>query len=170
MSGKTTDNYTSVVATTFYTDNVLTARDAQIELPEAAYLTADVNVGGTISVPLRHLIDNMEMTITKVGADSKIGRMLSPKMHNYEARFVQEVVDVNGNAREVGAKAFIKGIPNKIPAVSINPSEASELEATITVFRYELFIDGVQQFCIDKTAGIIKVNGTDYGKNLNSML
>lgn len=170
MSGKTTDNYTSVVATTFYTDNVLTARDAQIELPEAAYLTADVNVGGTISVPLRHLIDNMEMTITKVGADSKIGRMLSPSMHNYEARFVQEVVDVNGNAREVGAKAFIKGIPNKIPAVSVNPSEASELEATITVFRYELFIDGVQQFCIDKTAGIIKVNGVDYGKNLNSML
>ena len=95
MSGKTTDNYTSVVATTFYTDNVLTARDAQIELPEAAYLTVDVNVGGTISVPLRHLVDNMEMTITKVGADSKIGRMLSPKMHNYEARFVQEVVDVN---------------------------------------------------------------------------
>ena len=82
----------------------------------------------------------------------------------------RQVVDVNGNAREVGAKAFIKGIPNKIPAVSINPSEASELEATITVFRYELSLMECSSFVLTKLPEIIKVNGTDYGKNLNSML
>ena len=48
--------------------------------------------------------------------------------------------------------------------------DASENEVTISVIRYNLFVDGQEMFLIDRLAGIARIAGTDYAAGLSSML
>jgi phage tail tube protein FII len=82
---------------------------------------------------------------------------------------VQTVTDANGITKNVGCKAFIKGIPNKIPGIGITIGEASENETTIATTRYNLFVDGQEVFLIDRLAGIVRVGGKNYA-DMNSLL
>jgi phage tail tube protein FII len=69
----------------------------------------------------------------------------------------------------VGCKAFIKGIPNKIPGIGITTGEASENECTIATTRYNLFVDGVEMFLIDRLAGIVRIAGKNFA-DIDSLL
>lgn len=169
MSGKFMDINGSIIASTVYVNNTLAARDVALTFPEVTALTADVQAGGTLSIPTWPLTDNMELAITKIGLDMGLRAMITPKAQNYEARFVQTVTDANGNTKNVGCKAFFKGFSNKVPGIAVAIGEASENEATITVTRYQLFVDGVELFLIDKLAGICRFNGKDYG-NISNLL
>lgn len=169
MAGKFIDINGSIVASTVYVNNTLAARDVAITLPEVAALTADVQAMGTLSVPTWGLIDNMELAITKIGFDMGLRAMITPESQNYEARFVQTVTDANGNTKNIGCKAFIKGVANKIPGLAVTIGEASENETTVTVTRYQLFVDGAEMFLIDRLAGICRIGGKDYS-NISNLL
>lgn len=170
MSGKFMPIYGPVVADTFYAGNQLAARDVSMALPEVTPITASVQAMGTLDLPIWQSIENMEFGITKVGIDMGLGRMLKPGPLSMEGRWVQTVTDANGNTRNVGCKAFVKGIANKIPGLGVAVGEASEGECTYAVTRYQLFVDGKEMFLIDRLAGIVRIDGTDYAGNLNSLL
>lgn len=159
-----------VVADTTYCDNKLVARDTSITLPEVTPMSADLSMMGTFSMPIWQLIEHMESAITKIGADLGLRELIKPDMKPLEHRWIQTVTDANGNTRNVGCKAFIKGIPNKIPGISLEVGSASEGEVTIAVTRYALFVDGEEMFLIDRLAGIVRIGGKDYAGELNSML
>lgn len=158
-----------VVADSVYSENKLVARDVSITLPEVAPQTADLPAMGTMSMPIWQLIENMETAITKVGADMGLTNLIKPDMKPLEFRWVQTVTDANGTTKNVGCKAFIKGIPTKIPGIGVAVGEASENEVTIMTVRYSLVVDGEEMFLIDRLAGIVRIGGKDYA-DLGSML
>lgn len=158
-----------IVADTVYSDGKLVARDVAITLPEVVPITADLQAMGTMSMPIWQLLENMETAITKIGVDMGLRAIIKPDMKPLEIRFVQTVTDANGVTKNVGCKAFIKGIPNKIPGIGITVGEASEGETTLMTTRYGLFVDGEEMFLIDRLAGVCRIAGVDYA-DIGSML
>ena len=159
-----------VVASTAYVNNVLVARDVAITLPEVTPTTVDVQAMGTMSLPVWPLLENLEAAITKIGVDNGLGSMLKPKPLPLELRWVQTATDANATTKNVGCKAFLRGIPNKIPEIGLTVGEASENECTFTLTRYQLMVDGAEMFLIDRLAGILRIAGKDYASGLNNML
>lgn len=158
-----------IVADTVYSDGKLVARDVGVTLPEVTPQTADLPAMGTMSMPIWQLIENMETAITKIGVDLGLSALIKPDMKPIEIRFIQTVTDANGNTKSVGCKAFIKGVPNKIPGIGVSIGENSENEVTIMTTRYNLFADGKEMFLIDRLAGIVRIDGKDYA-DISSML
>ena len=158
-----------VVGTTAYSEGKLVARDTAITLPEVTPVTADLAAMGTFSMPIWQLIENMETAITKIGTDLGLREIIKPDMKPLEFRWAQTVTDANGVTKDVGCKAFIKGIPNKIPGIGVTVGETSENECTIATTRYNLFVDGVEMFLVDRMAGIVRIAGKNYA-NIDSLL
>ena len=147
------------MADTAYSNGSLVARDVAITLPEVTPLTADLQAMGTFTLA----------SLTKIGVDMGLRALIKPDMKPLEFRWVQTITDANGNTRNVGCKAFLRGIPNKIPGIGLEVGSASENEVTITVTRYNLFVDGQEMFLIDRLAGKCRIAGTEYG-DVSSML
>lgn len=158
-----------VLGVTVYSQNKLVARDATITLPEITPMTTDLQAMGTFSLPIWQLIENMETAITKIGVDMGLRDIIKPDMKPLELRWAQTVTDANGATKNVGCKAFIKGIPNKIPGIGVTVGEASESECTIATTRYNLFVDGKEVFLVDRLAGIVRIDGKNYS-NFDSLL
>ena len=158
-----------IVGTTVYSNGKLVARDTAITLPEITPVTADLSAMGTLSLPIWQLLENMEAAITKIGIDMGLRELITPAMKPLEFRWVQTVTDANGNTKNVGCKAFIKGVPNKIPGIALTVGEASENEFTIATTRYNLFVDGKEMFLVDRLAGIVRIAGKNYA-DINSLL
>lgn len=159
-----------VVADTVYSDGQIVARDVAVTLPEVTPMTADLQAMGTLSLPIWQLLDNMEASITKIGVDLGLRALIKPDMKPLEFRWVQTVTDANGVTKNVGCKAFIRGIPSIIPGIGLEVGSASENEVTVTTTRYGLFADGQEMFLIDRLAGICRIAGKDYAGDLNSLL
>lgn len=159
-----------IAADTVYSNNVLVAKDVEFTLPEVSPTMADVEAMGTMSIPLWSRLDNMEMSITKIGLDKGLSNLLQPELKPLEFRFPQEVMDANGETKVVSCKAFIKGMNTTVPGIGITPGEASSNELTYAVTRYQLFVDGEEILLIDRLAGIVRIAGKDYTSGLQSML
>ena len=87
--GKWVDIKGPVVADTVYSDNVLVAKDTSFTLPGIEFLTADVQAMGTMTVPLIGLLENMELTVTKIGVDNGLSRLNRLEKQNLEFRCYQ---------------------------------------------------------------------------------
>lgn len=170
MSGIFVPIYGPVVADTVYSDSTLVARDVAITLPEVTPQTADISAMGTMSLPIWQLLDNMEASITKIGVDKGLGKLLMADIKSMEARWVQTVTDANGATKNVGCKAFLRGTPNKIPGIGLELASPSENEVTLMVTRYALYVDGEELLLIDRLAGIVRIMGKDYAQDLTTML
>lgn len=158
------------VADTVYDEGKLVARDVSVTLPEVAAATYDIQAMGTMTMPDWSRLEHMESAITKIGVDKGLASMSKPGAKNLEFRGVQPVTDANGNVRNVGVKAFIKGYSNKIPSVGVAVGDPSESELTYATSRYQLFVDGVEMWCIDRISGICRIDGVDYAGGINSLL
>ena len=158
-----------VIGVTVYCENKLVARDVAITLPEITPVTADLAAMGTFSLPIWQLLENMETAVTKIGADMGLREIIKPDMKPLEFRWAQTITDANGVTKNAGCKAFIKGIPNKIPGIGLTVGEASENECTIATTRYNLFVDGTEVFLVDRLAGIVRIAGKNYS-DIDSLL
>lgn len=158
-----------VVADTAYMDGKLVARDVGLTLPEVLPQTADLSIMGTFTMPIWQLIQHMEAQLTKVGLDKGLVSSIRPDMKPVEYRWVQTVTDANGKTRNVGCKAFLRGIPANLPSVDLTVGSISEHPIKIALTRYNLFVDGEEMWLIDRLAGIVRIGGKDYA-DLDSML
>ena len=159
-----------IVANTAYVDNQLVARDVSTTLPEVTPITSDVQAMGTLSLPIWQLIENLELAITKIGVDMGLRSMIKPEPMSLELRWAHTVTDANGATRNIGCKAFMRGIPNKIPGIGVTIGEAAENECTYTLTRYQLVADGVEIMLIDRLAGILRIAGKDYMSGISNLL
>lgn len=160
-----------VVANTVYEDGKnLVARDVSVTLPEVTPVTVDLQAMGTYSMPIWQLLEHMETAITKIGVDLGLVALLKPGVKSLEFRWVQTVTDANGNTKNVGCKAFIKGTSNKIAGIGLEIGSPSENEVTIATTRYGLFVDGEEMWLIDRMSGICRIGGIDYAGDMSSML
>lgn len=159
-----------IVGTSIYVENSIVARDTALTLPEVAAVMVDVNATGTLSLPCWQLIDNMEASITKIGVDLGLRSLLVPEPRNLEVRWAQTVTDANVTTKNVGCKAFMRAIPSVLPGIGLTVGEQSENECTLTVVRYQLYVDGAEMWLIDKLTGQVRIAGTDYGAGVSSLL
>lgn len=160
----------AVVADTAYCDGKLVARDCAITLPEITPVSVDLTAMGPMSLPVWQIIESMEASLTKVGIDLGLRSLIKPDMKPLEFRWAQSVTTAAGGTKTVGCKAFITGIPNKLPGISLEVGSATESEVTFAVTRYALFVDGEEYHLIDKLAGICRIAGTDYMQSVNALL
>lgn len=152
----------SFSADTVYCDDVLVARDVSVTLPEVAATTFDIQAMGNMSLPDWSRLENMETAITKIGVDKGLSRMAKPGVKHLEFRGVQLVTEANGTTRKASVKAFITGQSTKIPGIGVSVGSASENEITYTTSRFQLFVDGEEMWCIDRLAGVCRIDGEEY--------
>lgn len=168
--GKWLDIKSAVVADTVYADNTLVAKDVAFTLPGLAFLTADVQAMGNMSVPLIGLLENMELAITKIGLDRGLSRMNRLKKQNFEFRWVQNVVKADGSTGTEGCKAFVRTMPGSVPETGVEVGSASELENTYNVTRMQVYVAGVEVLCVDRLSQILRIDGVDYMSSINNLL
>ena len=143
-----------VVADTVYADSTLVAKDVAFTLPGIEFLTADVQAMGNMTVPLIGLLENMELSITKIGVDNGLRRMNRLEKQSFEFRWVQNVVKSDGSFPELGVEV----------------GSATEAENTYNVTRLQIYANGVEICCVDRLAQILRINGKDYMSKINSLL
>lgn len=161
---------TAVIADKVLVGKTVIAEDVSFELPEVVMQTADVSAMGTMSLPLVGLMDDMALTITKVGIDKNLKHMIKFKKTEFEFRWVQDVVSETGEVSHKGVKAFVKCFPQKIPGISAEVASGTEIQGSYTVMRYQMFFDGEEIFLIDRLNHILRVNGTDYAQDIQNLL
>ena len=89
-----------VMANTAYVNNQLVAHDVAFTLPEITPMTADVQAMGSMSLPIWGLFEDMESTITKIGVDLGLAKLITPQPMTIEYRWVQSVTSADGSTRE----------------------------------------------------------------------
>lgn len=168
--GKCQDIKGPVVADTVYVDKQLVARDVAFTLPGVEFLTADVQAMGNMTVPLVGLLENMELSITKIGLDDGLKKLNKLESQNLEFRWVQNVVKTDGSQNVEGCKAFVRTLPSATPEIGVEVGSAPEEEITYNVTRLQIYIDGHEYLTVDRLAGILRVNGKDYMNEINNLL
>lgn len=170
MAAKWQDIKGPVIADTVYADSSLVAKDVAFTLPGLEFVTADVQAMGTMTVALIGLLENMELSITKIGIDQGLSRLNRLQKQNLEFRWVQNVVGSDGSSTPEGCKAFVRTTPGNIGEIGVEVGSASEVENTYNVTRMQVYAGGVEVMCVDRLAGILRVNGTDYYSQISSLL
>lgn len=168
--GKWLDIKGPVVADTVYADNQLVAKDTSFTLPGLEFMTADVQAMGNMSVPLIGLLENMELSITKIGIDKGLSRMNRLKKQNFEFRWVQNVVKADGSTSVEGCKAFVRTLPGNVPETGVEVGSATELENTYNVTRLQVYANGEEIMLVDRLNQILRVDGVDYMSKINNLL
>ena len=159
-----------VVADTVYSGGVLVAKDVSFTLPGIEFLTADVQAMGTMTVPLIGLLENMELSVTKIGVDNGLSRLNRLEKQNLEFRWVQSVISSDGSQSTEGCKAFVRTLPSNIPEIGVEVGNATEIETTYNVTRLQIYANGVEVLCVDRLNQILRVNGKDYYQSIDNLL
>ena len=150
-------------------DKNVIAEDVKFTLPDVAFQTIEHQALGKIEIPIP-LTDAMEAGITYIGFDKGLYKTLGLENNTFEFRFVQHETKKSGEQKNIGCKAFIKGIAKGIPGGDLEIGSSFEGAITIAVLRYQLYVDGKEVVLIDKLKGILKINGKDYAKNIKSLI
>lgn len=159
-----------VLADTVYADKQLVAKDVAFTLPGLEFMTADVQAMGNMTVPLIGLLENMELTITKIGLDKGLSRMNRLEKQNLEFRWVQNIVKSDGATSVEGCKAFVRTMPGSFPETGVEIGSAPEHENTYNVTRMQIYANGVEILLVDRLSQILRVNGKDYMSKINNLL
>ena len=162
-----------VNADTSYVDGELVARNTGVTLPEVTHVLATVKTAlGEHEIPLFGLVETMESTIKKIGADYGLAKICSMSNKTIEHRWVQQITKAEtGENKVVGCKAFLRGMPKvAVPAIEVETGSTVELEIPFSISRYQLYVDGKEIILVDKISGICRINGTDYAEQVNNLL
>lgn len=148
-----------VTGSTVYIDNKLRARDVSVTMPEITPVTADVQAMGTMTVPVWQLLENLEMTFTKIGVDMGFSACIKTGVTALEVRFTQTIMDAQGKQKTVLCKAFCRGMLSSIPGIGLEVGSPVENEIPYYLTRYQLYIDGQEAVLVDRLAGLARVGG-----------
>lgn len=159
-----------ILADTVYNNGKLVAKDVAFTLPSVTPLTSDFRAMGTLTLPLLGQIEAMESTITKIGIDQGLSELIKFEAKTLEFRWVQDVRTSDASSKQQGCKAFLRVLPKSVPGLTIDPGNISENELTFAVTRYQLFVNGKEQWLIDQLNQILRVDGKDYYNDIRSLL
>ena len=164
------DIKSAVVADTVYCDGSLVAKDVALTLPGITFQTAEVQSMGAMELPLYHLVEQMDLAITKVGLDLGLAKMFRLGKLSIEVRWVQTATKADGTTKPEGCKAFLSVLPKAVGEIGLEIGESTEVEGTYSTMRYQLYVGGKEILLIDRMAGKLRINGVDYSSEYNSLL
>ena len=160
----------AAVADTVYSNRKLVARDVAFTIGGISFQTSEVQAMGTVELPLIGLIENMDLTVTKIGIDEGLGRLSSAEKMDLEFRWVQSIVKADGTTGPEGCKAFIRCVPKQLGDVGVEIGSGTEIENTYTITRVQIFYGGTEYILVDRFAGKLRINGRDYMGSINKLL
>lgn len=160
----------AILGSSVYKDGELVARDVTITLPDVSFATAEHSAMGTLELPMIGQLEALEASVTKTGYDKGLAQLAQPEAQNLEFRFVQDVIDSNNVSTPEGCKAFLRAVPKILPGGDLELGSKTEQQITLAVSRYQLIVGGIEICLIDQLKGILKINGKDYAKSINSLL
>lgn len=164
------DKYAAVIADKMLVNKELVAEDVSFEIPSLALQTADLKAMGTLSIPMVGLLDDMQLTITKIGVDRGYAKMSKLEKLDIELRWVQDKVASDGVVSHQGCKAFLSVIPKEIPGISAEIGSATECSHVYTILRQQIFVNGEELTCVDRLNQILRINGVDYMGEVKRLL
>lgn len=168
--GKWLDVKGPILADTVYADNRLVARDVEFTLPGLNFQTATISAMGNMDVALVGLLENMELTINKVGTDEGFSNLIGLGRRVFEFRWAQTSISKNGDSKTEGVKAFVKTLPLSIPDIAVKPGDAVTTEHKYTVTRLELYVGGEEKLVVDRLNTVLRVNRINYAKDFEKYL
>lgn len=168
--GKWLDVKGPILADTVYADNRLVARDVEFTLPGLNFQTATISAMGNMDVALIGLLENMELSITKIGTDEGFSNLIGLSRKTFEFRWAQTSIAKTGESKVEGVKAFVKVLPLSIPDLAIKPGDAVSTEHKYTVTRLELYVGGAEKLVVDRLNTVLRVNRTNYAKDFEKYL
>lgn len=160
----------AVLADTVYKDGELVGREITVTLPDVSFATAEHKAMGTLELPMLGQLEAMEASVTKTGYDKGVAQLAQPEAANLEFRFVHDVINSDNVSTPEGCKAFMRAVPKILPGGDLEPGSKTEQQITFAVSRYQLIVGGVEICLIDQLKGILRINGKDYAKSINSLL
>lgn len=160
----------AILADTVYKDGELVGREITVTLPDVSFATAEHKAMGTLELPMLGQLEAMEASVTKTGYDKGVAQLAQPEAANLEFRFVHDVINSDNVSMPEGCKAFMRAVPKILPGGDLEPGSKTEQQITFAVSRYQLIVGGVEICLIDQLKGILRINGKDYAKSINSLL
>lgn len=143
--------------------------DANVQLPQISHPTSTIQSAGDMEIPDQTRINNMTTTIS-CEAGVIQSKLMGFGVQKYILRWAQEVKKPDNTIDVIPFVAYISGIPAQDVSPAVNVGENTTSDMVINTFTYRLLQDGEEIRYIDKSAGIIRINGIDYREKLNSML
>lgn len=158
-----------VVGATCYVKGDLVAKDVSIALPAITFVTYDFSANGTVTLPTA-LTEALELTITKIGEDKGLLKLIQTGLTELEVRWAMEQVENTGEKKIIGCKAFLNGYCKEIPSASITVGEAYENAIPYSITRYRKVVDGKEQILIDKLKSKLTINGKNMMDAITKLL
>ncbi len=160
----------AIVATSVHIDGVLCADDAEITPPDVEFVTATLQAGGEIEVPIAGLINAMELGITAQGISNRMTKLAEPEKHTIVCNAVQQVIGIDGTTSNEQVKYTFTGFGKKVPSTSTKQGEASSQEYTVSVISYKATVGGEVITNVNKLTGDCIINGKNYGIKIRALL
>ena len=160
----------AILADTVYVDGELVGKELTVTLPDVSFATAEHKAMGTLELPMLGQMEAMEASVTKTGYDKGVAILAAPEAKNLEFRFVHDSINIDNVVTPEGCKAFMRGVPKILPGGDLEPGSKTEQQITFAVSRYQLIVGGFEICLIDKLKNILRINGKDYAKSINSLL
>ena len=144
-----------------------------IGLPTLEHPTTDVKSAGMVmdvQVPNIYHYNAMELEVSHNNGNN-CSKLSDPGMHSIEARIARQNYNVTlGQVDLQVVKVRVVGIHKSTEKGDIETDNPYGSTEKYSILRYEEEIDGEVTTMIDSMAGIIRVNGREYGSELASLL
>ena len=138
---------------------------ASVDLPEITFQTQDVSgvgIGGTINYPSLWLTDSMAATLhwRSLTQDiSEFSRQRAVTLQLYSA--VNSYKNSDGSLEPMAIKIKMRVLPKKGTLGKLQPNELMDNETEFEVIRLEVYVNGSEEYLIDKVNYVLKLGGQE---------
>ncbi|MCR5337611.1 MAG: phage major tail tube protein [Lachnospiraceae bacterium] len=155
------DKTAAVEASSFYCDKTQIANDIKVTLPEIVFQTVEADIMGAVDIPVMSRLEAMETSATINGMNKHITTLCKPGKKNLDVRWLENIVDKDGNVTQKGRKALMQAFPKKVfPGGDIEPGNNTDYEIPFTVLAIEVFEEGTSILKVNRLTREIVINGT----------
>ena len=145
----------------------------KVGLPKIEHPTTEVKSAGMlmdVDMPNIYHYNAMEIKVSHNNGNN-CSKLSDPGMHSIEARIARQNYNVTlGQVDLQVVKVRVVGIHKSTEKGDIETDNPYGSTEKYSILRYEEEIDGEVTTLIDSMAGIIRVNGREYGSELASLL
>lgn len=164
----------TVVNSAIYEDNTEYRGIADIQLPDIAQITTEVEgagIAGKYTSPVIGHIESMKITLTFRTVTSETYLLATPDAHTIEIRAAQQHRDSGtGHISREAVKYVLIVRPINLKNGKLSPATTADASGEYAVSYFAAYVDGKKMVEIDPTNYIFIMNGKDYLEDVRKAL
>lgn len=157
-----------------YEDAVNYVGLATVTPPDIAQLTHSVSgagLGGNVDAVMLGMVEAMECTITFHSVMDAAVKLMQPVKHQLDFRIAEQIWETDSAAHQINAdKLIMLVLPKTTSMGEVAPASAASVSGTYAVYRYEGYLNDVEQWVVDPMNCIFRVKGKDYWDDIRKAL